>query len=78
MGLVAFRTMGGVGAALAEANGCLFLETSSKDNKGVMAAFQKLGARVLETQESAEAEKEEEKAKVTLQQKKAPSKGTCC
>ena len=67
------------GAALAAANGCLFVETSSKDNKGVMVAFQKLGARVLESQETAEAAKEEQKDLVNLEQKSsAVKKGGFC
>ena len=67
------------GAAFAAANGCLFAQTSSKDNKGVMDAFQKLGARVLEAQETAEAAKESQKDLVNLEQKRsAKKKGGCC
>lgn len=66
------------GAAFAAEHGCLFMETSSRDNKGVMKAFQKLGARVLETQEAAEAVKEEEKRSITLEQKSGSKKGKCC
>ena len=66
------------GAALAAEHGCLFMETSSRDNRGVMKAFQRLGARVLETQEAAEAVREEEKRSITLAQKGGAKKGKCC
>ena len=65
------------GAALAEDNGCLFAETSSRDNRGVVEAFRRLGARALECQESAAAAREEERAAVSLAQKKSANKGCC-